>query len=71
MAKQTFSKMKPTTMIILGAVLVLVLPFSLLVYFTTANSALLVISMLGVVTFPVGAVMIVVGFMVRNKNSRE
>jgi len=55
-------------MIILGTVLVLVLPLCLIGYFTTNNPALLVISMLGVVTFPIGMVMLAVGVMTFKKN---
>jgi purine-cytosine permease-like protein len=67
MAKQAFSKMKPSTMFIVGTILVLILPISLIGFITTSNSNLLVLSMLGVVTIPVGVVMLVVGFIVRNQ----
>lgn len=60
--------MKPTTMLVLGTVLVLVLPISLIGYFTAHNPVLLVGSMVGVVTFPIGAVMLVVGIILKKKN---
>ena len=63
--------MNSSTMLILGTGLVLVLPLSLVGFFNTANSTMLVISMLGVVTFPVGAVMLYVGFKMRKQNKQN
>lgn len=71
MAKQMFSKMKPATMLIWGTILALVLPLSLIGYIATHNLSLLFTSMLGVVTFPIGTVMLVVGFMIRNQNKQK
>ncbi len=59
--------MNSSTMLILGIVLVLILPISLMGYFSTNNPTLLFTSMLGVITFPVGAVMLAVGIMKINK----
>lgn len=55
-------------MLILGTFLVIVLPLCLIGYFLTTNPILLVICMFGVVTFPVGVVMLAVGIMTFKKN---
>lgn len=72
-------KMKSTTMIFLGIVLVAVLPVGLISYYyvnamlgtsgstVTLASTLLLIGMIGIVTFPIGAVMIYVGYTLKKQ----